>query len=374
MGMLVSSDELKHHGIKGQKWGVRRFQNKDGSLTAAGRKRYDDSDGKMSRADKISAKYQKKGLSKENADQLAARKIKAQKIVAAAAAVTVAAATAYVVSRKLNYEVDKVIKTGSKFQRISANNDINRSLYVSYKNKDNMKYVGLLGKTKGVDAGLNKIKLKTTSNIKISSRKNAEDTFIDLYKNNKHFKMLTDASMKQMINEGWYPHGMNGNVRFFLEKKGQVSDRELRKEVYDAFNFGLANTRGNAGSAAKIFYDALREKGYDAITDMNDKKYSGYNTKAPTIVFNSTKLAIDSIEKLSSKEITDSYVKSMQQLGQEKALKSTLKILGTASASIAGISGVSLSQVNKSVIKYRKKHPDTQLSDKEIIDMLYKRG
>ena len=31
---------LKHHGIKGQKWGVRRFQNADGSLTGAGRKRY----------------------------------------------------------------------------------------------------------------------------------------------------------------------------------------------------------------------------------------------------------------------------------------------------------------------------------------------
>lgn len=31
-----------HHGIKGQKWGIRRFQNKDGSLTAAGKKRYDD--------------------------------------------------------------------------------------------------------------------------------------------------------------------------------------------------------------------------------------------------------------------------------------------------------------------------------------------
>lgn len=32
--------ELYHHGIKGQKWGVRRFQNEDGSLTEAGRKRY----------------------------------------------------------------------------------------------------------------------------------------------------------------------------------------------------------------------------------------------------------------------------------------------------------------------------------------------
>ena len=34
------SRELYHHGIKGQKWGVRRFQNADGSLTNAGRERY----------------------------------------------------------------------------------------------------------------------------------------------------------------------------------------------------------------------------------------------------------------------------------------------------------------------------------------------
>lgn len=33
-------NELYHHGVKGQKWGVRRYQYADGSLTPAGKKRY----------------------------------------------------------------------------------------------------------------------------------------------------------------------------------------------------------------------------------------------------------------------------------------------------------------------------------------------
>lgn len=46
-GKLVSSDQLYHWGIKGMKWGVRRYQNADGTLTAAGRKRYTNADGSL---------------------------------------------------------------------------------------------------------------------------------------------------------------------------------------------------------------------------------------------------------------------------------------------------------------------------------------
>ena len=39
MDYIIQDGELYHHGVLGQKWGVRRFQNKDGSLTQAGKKR-----------------------------------------------------------------------------------------------------------------------------------------------------------------------------------------------------------------------------------------------------------------------------------------------------------------------------------------------
>ena len=40
--IITSGGELRHWGVKGQKWGVRRYQNKDGSLTERGKKRRKD--------------------------------------------------------------------------------------------------------------------------------------------------------------------------------------------------------------------------------------------------------------------------------------------------------------------------------------------
>lgn len=56
-------DELNHHGILGQKWGVRRYQNEDGTLTAAGKARY----GKMS-DDELQKNLNKQVQKKKSSD------------------------------------------------------------------------------------------------------------------------------------------------------------------------------------------------------------------------------------------------------------------------------------------------------------------
>jgi hypothetical protein len=64
-------DSLAHHGTKGMRWGIRRYQNKDGSLTPAGKKRYKSEMDALKEEERI---LSKRRTTKNKLDRLAAKK------------------------------------------------------------------------------------------------------------------------------------------------------------------------------------------------------------------------------------------------------------------------------------------------------------
>lgn len=91
---------LVHHGILGQKWGIRRYQNFDGTLTAAGRARYGDSDyGNITRFSRKHAelvnKYKDRGLTPDEAEYAAKRYLRTKRRIGVALGVTAVVAATY---------------------------------------------------------------------------------------------------------------------------------------------------------------------------------------------------------------------------------------------------------------------------------------
>ena len=76
---IPHSDYLAHHGIKNQKWGQRRFQNYDGSLTSEGRKRYGVGESNLSKREKKQAEKAKAKAAKVRAKANSKKKADAQK-------------------------------------------------------------------------------------------------------------------------------------------------------------------------------------------------------------------------------------------------------------------------------------------------------
>jgi hypothetical protein len=367
---ILYSTELYHHGIKGQKWGKRRSQNKDGSLTAEGKRRYDDSPGEPKKSKhrlKLEEKYKAKGMNQAQAEEAAAKRIKTEKIIAVAAGVTVAAASAYVISKHVQERSDRIIKSGTTLQRISRdpNEDLDRPFYTAYKKGDTEKYKGLYGNQLTRWGGqAHNMKLTADADVKVVSRDKASKVFADLYKNDSEFRDAFQKSNEAMREND--PSPVRKKIKDIAA--GKMTDKQLQRQGYDAFNIGLVNHDENGNKAASKFYSKLKSMGYDAVEDINDKKYSGYKAKHAVIVFNrKDKISVSDVQKMTNDQVVSNMKKVYnKQLASEAAKTGALLVGG----------GVALKQLDRVTTKsavisnYKRKHPNTQMTDAQIYDML----
>ena len=378
-------NELYHYGIKGMRWGVRRYQYADGSLTPAGQKRYNDRGN--SRTERI---YKLMSMSVKEAVNSAR---------------TVATGSQY---------VDTYLKKGTTFARIQTSKDFeNFAFYATYKKSDQDKYLGLFGKNlksradteakraeklaektgdkedlakakelreRSDNMKVYQLKLETMKKLKVPSDENAGHITANLLKE-PEFKKNVEVSIQDSKEK------MRRPTQQVLFKQAQNALRKDPSEmsssekiaVYKALNLSLTNHNPQEIAAQNRFYSELKKKGYNALLDYNDQEYSSYHAKRPMIVFDTDSVRLQSVAETNPKVVDKLYTKYNRERIAKEVTANTIGYVskvGTKTVSECSAyvkrktdSYLGIGSTNKTVENYKKEHPNTKLSDREILKM-----
>lgn len=321
--------ELYHHGIKGQKWGVRRYQYTDGSLTTAGKKRCSNDTGSFQRVLDTKVKY------------------------------VVNSARTQITGKQY---VDGYLKQGTTLARIQTSENFeNFAFYATYKKSDTDKYMGLFGKNltsraekdakraeeisnstgseldienakllreRSNNMKVYQLKLESTKKLRVPSDENAGHITANLLKE-KEFKdnviaSISDskAKMKRPQQQILFKQAENA-----LHKDPDRMTKSEKIAVYKALNLSLVNHNPQEIAAQDRFYGELKKKGYNALLDYNDKEYSSYHAKRPMILFDVESVKLQSVTETNPKIVDKLYMKYNTERVMKESIASTVGIV-----------------------------------------------
>lgn len=308
--------EIYHYGVKGQKWGVRRYQYADGSLTPQGKKRY----------------YAMQ-------DPNVIRKVSSLSEMKVGELVNNAK------TRMTGKQyVDTYLAKGTTFSRIQTSKDFEKyAFYATYKKHDSNEYMGLFGKNlkdraraeaktaekiskktknetdmatakelknRSDNLKVYQLKISSTKKLKVPSDENASHITASLLKE-KQFKDDVAASISDSKEKMRRPSQqlLFNQAQNAMRKDPSKLTSSEKIAIYKALNLSLTNHNPQEVAAQNRFYSELKKKGYNALLDYNDKEYSSYHAKRPMIVFDTDSVKLQAVTETNPKIVDKMYRK-----------------------------------------------------------------